>query len=126
MNYRIALSYSETKTLLDKNAWDTLLNKDQVSQSVPFLPRNQVLVLITNSNKKKLNRFIGSETNYSSRLKETQVECSKDGMKEKSSLHQLISTLITLMLTRETLAKKRRTREELRPGIYSKPDIFYF
>ncbi|KAF3544841.1 hypothetical protein DY000_02000198 [Brassica cretica] len=30
LNYRIALSYSETKSLLDKNAWDTLLNKDQL------------------------------------------------------------------------------------------------
>ncbi|KAL0823066.1 hypothetical protein Bca101_046743 [Brassica carinata] len=30
LNYRIALSYTETKTLLDKNAWDTLLNKDQL------------------------------------------------------------------------------------------------
>lgn len=73
---------------------------------------------------RKLNRFFVSETNYSSRLKETQVECSKDGTKAKSSLHQLISILITLMLTPETLPKKRRTREELRPGIVNRKILF--
>lgn len=30
LNYRIALSYSETRKLLQENAWDTLLDKDQV------------------------------------------------------------------------------------------------
>ncbi|KAI3775901.1 hypothetical protein L1987_45659 [Smallanthus sonchifolius] len=30
LNYRIALSYHETKKLLEQNDWDTLLNKDQL------------------------------------------------------------------------------------------------
>lgn len=30
LNYRIALSYSETRKLLENNDWDALLNKDQV------------------------------------------------------------------------------------------------
>ena len=30
LNYRIALSYSEARKLLEENAWDALLDKDQV------------------------------------------------------------------------------------------------
>lgn len=30
MNYRIALSYGDTKKLLENNDWETLLEKDQV------------------------------------------------------------------------------------------------
>lgn len=30
LNYRIALSYSETRKLLENNDWDALLNKDQL------------------------------------------------------------------------------------------------
>lgn len=30
LNYRIALSYHETKKLLEQNDWDALLSKDQV------------------------------------------------------------------------------------------------
>lgn len=30
LNYRVALSYDETKFLLEDNDWDTLLEKDQV------------------------------------------------------------------------------------------------
>lgn len=30
LNYRISLSYSETKRLMDREAWDALLNKDQL------------------------------------------------------------------------------------------------
>jgi hypothetical protein len=30
LNYRIALSYSETRRLLEQYNWDTLLDKDQV------------------------------------------------------------------------------------------------
>ncbi|XP_062221982.1 type I inositol polyphosphate 5-phosphatase 5-like [Phragmites australis] len=30
LNYRVALSYEETKTLLEENDWDTLLEKDQL------------------------------------------------------------------------------------------------
>jgi hypothetical protein len=30
LNYRVALSYDETKTLMGENDWDTLLEKDQV------------------------------------------------------------------------------------------------
>ncbi|KAL8193875.1 hypothetical protein R6Q57_026117 [Mikania cordata] len=42
LNYRIALSYHETKKLLEQNNWDALLNKDQVvpcvrcSYVIPF------------------------------------------------------------------------------------------
>ena len=31
LNYRVSLSYEETKTLLEENEWDILLEKDQVS-----------------------------------------------------------------------------------------------
>jgi hypothetical protein len=31
LNYRVSLSYEETKTLLEDNEWDILLEKDQVS-----------------------------------------------------------------------------------------------
>ncbi|XVF61669.1 hypothetical protein PTKIN_Ptkin08bG0149000 [Pterospermum kingtungense] len=31
LNYRVALSYEKTRTLLDDNAWDTLLEKDQLN-----------------------------------------------------------------------------------------------
>jgi hypothetical protein len=30
LNYRVALSYDETKSLLEDNDWDTLLERDQV------------------------------------------------------------------------------------------------
>lgn len=30
LNYRVALSYEETKILLEGNDWDTLLENDQV------------------------------------------------------------------------------------------------
>jgi hypothetical protein len=30
LNYRVSLSYEETRTLLEENDWDTLLEKDQV------------------------------------------------------------------------------------------------
>ena len=30
LNYRITLSYAETKKLLEKNDWDSLLSKDQL------------------------------------------------------------------------------------------------
>lgn len=30
LNYRVSLSYEETKTLLEDNDWDALLQKDQV------------------------------------------------------------------------------------------------
>jgi len=30
LNYRVALSYEETRVLLEDNDWDTLLEKDQV------------------------------------------------------------------------------------------------
>lgn len=53
-------------------------------------------------------------------------ECSKDGTKAKSSSHQLISTLITQMLTPEIQPKRRRTREELRPGIVNRINFYIF
>jgi hypothetical protein len=31
LNYRVSLSYEETKALLEENEWDILLEKDQVS-----------------------------------------------------------------------------------------------
>lgn len=30
LNYRVSLSYEETKMLLEENDWNTLLEKDQV------------------------------------------------------------------------------------------------
>lgn len=36
LNYRMALSYEETRVLLEDNDWDTLLEKDQVCCSGPF------------------------------------------------------------------------------------------
>ena len=30
LNYRVSLSYEETRTLLEENDWDELLKKDQV------------------------------------------------------------------------------------------------
>lgn len=30
LNYRVSLSYEETKILLEENDWNTLLEKDQV------------------------------------------------------------------------------------------------
>lgn len=30
LNYRVSLSYEETRTLLEENNWDALLEKDQV------------------------------------------------------------------------------------------------
>jgi hypothetical protein len=30
LNYRVALSYEETRVFLEDNDWDTLLEKDQV------------------------------------------------------------------------------------------------
>lgn len=30
LNYRVSLSYEETRTLLEENDWDALLEKDQV------------------------------------------------------------------------------------------------
>jgi hypothetical protein len=34
LNYRIALSYSEAKKLVEANDWGTLLEKDQVSYQI--------------------------------------------------------------------------------------------
>lgn len=33
LNYRVALSYKETRVLLEDNDWDALLEKDQVNES---------------------------------------------------------------------------------------------
>lgn len=33
LNYRVALSYKETRVLLEDNDWDALLEKDQVNKS---------------------------------------------------------------------------------------------
>jgi hypothetical protein len=33
LNYRVSLSYEETRTLLEENDWDELLKKDQVTMN---------------------------------------------------------------------------------------------
>jgi hypothetical protein len=39
LNYRVSLSYEETKTLLEENEWDILLEKDQVSYQLLHMNR---------------------------------------------------------------------------------------
>lgn len=36
LNYRVALSYDETRVLLEDNDWDALLEKDQVCHLYPI------------------------------------------------------------------------------------------
>ena len=40
LNYRISLSYEETKMLLEENDWNTLLDKDQVRYTNKKVFRN--------------------------------------------------------------------------------------
>jgi hypothetical protein len=42
LNYRMTLSYEDTRTLLEENDWDALLEKDQV----PFSPEVDVSLII--------------------------------------------------------------------------------
>ena len=36
LNYRVVLSYDETRALLEENDWDTLLENDQVCKTLHF------------------------------------------------------------------------------------------
>jgi len=43
LNYRVALSYEETRVLLEENDWDTLLEKDQVCPSTHIYINNKTI-----------------------------------------------------------------------------------
>lgn len=43
LNYRVALTYEETRVLLEDNDWDTLLEKDQVCTLI-YMPTTSLSV----------------------------------------------------------------------------------
>lgn len=102
LNYRISLSYNETRNFLQDNNWSSLLEKDQVGNTLINSDCDQSFELI-------------SQTFDSLRWKENRGRCSTVGMKGTFTLLRLINTPATPMLTPE----KRRKIGELRHGIYS-------
>jgi hypothetical protein len=63
LNYRVSLSYEETKTLLEENEWDILLEKDQVSYQLLHMNRIfQIRYSVTTEKRSKNTRGFSQKT----------------------------------------------------------------